>query len=101
MRRARGHLERVSILWHLRKFIDIIAFERQEAALRRQREAWPADVDPKSVDFGPPAPRPEPETVLTCRICGRSGEDEWCPDCLAPTREPRAQPEPEAGGRKP
>jgi hypothetical protein len=78
----------MSLLWALRKFIDSVAHRQEEEALRRQREDWPPDVEPDSVEEVP-SPRDKAPVLYRCRICNfESTRGDYCPTCLASTMEP-------------
>jgi hypothetical protein len=82
-------LDRVSILWVLRKYIDSIAQREEEATARRHREARPADLEDDDADIVVPPPPAKEAPRFRCRVCGVEGSDSsFCTDCLAATMEP-------------
>ena len=78
----------MSILYALRKWIDVNGWRDEQEDLRRQREDWPPDVDPDAVDEIPQPPAPA-KVRYRCRICEwQSDRGDYCPTCLASTMLP-------------
>jgi lipopolysaccharide biosynthesis regulator YciM len=78
----------MSILYSLRRWIDINEFRAEQEDTRRQREDWPPDVDPDEFDAVPQSPN-RPKVRYRCRICEFESErGDYCPTCLASTMQP-------------
>lgn len=75
-------------MWALRRWIDPNAWRQEQEDQRRQREDWPPDVEPDSVEDVPPR-REAAAMLYRCRICQHESErGDYCPTCLASTMEP-------------
>ena len=73
------------MLWLFKKMFDPNAAREEEAAQKRQREAWPPDVSPDQIDGDQPLPEAEP-VLCVCKLCGYEEMDaQFCPTCLAET----------------
>lgn len=67
----------MSIVESLKRLVDPVQVQREEAERRNAREQ-----PIREADGDPP--------LFTCRVCGRQGtEPMFCPDCLAGTMEPK------------
>ena len=77
-------VERMSLLWTLRKWIAPLAMH-EDADRRRAREA-PRD-EPKDGGGGFTVEAPaRPEERWACRVCGHeSSTGDYCPRCVADT----------------
>ena len=64
----------MSILTSFKKLVDPERARIEEAEKRAERER------PRSEDEGGGEP-----PKLRCKVCGRDGDDAYCPDCLADT----------------
>lgn len=77
----------MSLIWTLRKFVDPLAWLREDAEKRSAREDKPGE--PKDGGGGvrvEEVARP-PET-WACRVCSyESGSGAYCPVCLADTMQ--------------
>jgi hypothetical protein len=78
----------MSILWHLRRYVDSMQQRKEEAEVRRAREALPPDFEGHTVDDPPTRDANEP-TKFRCTLCGLEGDqNEYCPACLTLTMKP-------------
>lgn len=76
----------MSLIWTLRKFVDSIAYSKEQEDQRSAREDQPAD--PKDADGDPPPVDDPPRRIerYVCRICAHeSTADAFCPHCIAQT----------------
>lgn len=79
----------MSILWTLRKWVDPIAYFREDEDKRRARESQPQDPSTGEAD-PPPDDLPKPPVQwFKCRVCDRhSTAEAYCPTCIALTMVP-------------
>jgi hypothetical protein len=89
----------MSIIWTLRKYIDSIEHRDEESAQERDRRLSRRQGLGDGDDEHEPTPAPATAAAYECRVCGhRSGDEAYCPECLADTMVRIDEKEPGSAG---